>query len=183
VSVSQNFFQLFGLAEQFDIDLNQLSSTYRNIQRNTHPDRHAHASRRDQLLSMQYTANVNEAYETLSSPLKRASYLLKLKGVDLSEDNSTNMDPLFLMQQIELREELETARHAAAPESSLEQIGSKLREQLQDYETLFRQQMAEISPETSPELLDKAAEQVKKMQFIVKMQHEVERLEEELLDY
>ena len=67
------------------------------------------------------------------------------------------MDPAFLMQQIELREELETARHSTDPESALEKIGEFLREQLQDYETLFRQQLAEISPET----LDKAAEQVK----------------------
>ncbi len=179
MSVSQNYFQLFGLAEQFDIDLDQLSKTYRNIQRSTHPDRHAHASKRDQLMSMQYTANINEAYQTLSSPLKRASYLLKIKGVDLSEDNSTNMDPEFLMEQIELREELDQARHASDPEAALEKVGSKLIEQLNSYQALFRQQMDKLPPET----LDKAVEQVKKMQFVVKMQHEVERLEEELLDY
>lgn len=179
MSVSQNYFQLFGLAEQFDIDLSLLSNAYRNIQRSTHPDRHAHASKRDQLLSMQYTATVNEAYQTLVSPLKRASYLLKLRGIDLAEDNSTNMDPEFLMQQIELREELEQARHEPDTEVALAKIAHKLREKLVSYQMLFKQQIDNASQKT----LENAVEQVKKMQFVVKMQQEVERLEEELLDY
>lgn len=179
MSVSQNYFQLFGLAEQFDLDLNQLASTYREIQRNTHPDRHAHESRRDQLLSMQYTATVNDAYETLKSPLKRAVYLLKLKDIDLAEDSSTHMDPEFLMQQIELREKLEAAHHAADPEAELDNISAELDGQLSLYQERFKSALFDAPQES----LDQAVEQVKKMQFIVKMQHEVERLEEELLDY
>lgn len=179
MAVSQNYFQLFGLEEQYDLDLKRLADAYREIQRNTHPDRHAHGSRRDQLLSMQYTATVNDAYETLKSPLKRAMYLLKLSGIDLADDSSTHMDSEFLMQQIELREKLEAAQHAKDPESELEQIAEELEIQLSSYQEQFKMNLFDSSQSS----LDKAAEQVKKMQFVVKMQHEVERLEEQLLDY
>ncbi len=179
MTVSQNYFQLFGFEQHFDIDLDLLAKTYREIQRTTHPDRHAHASRRDQLLSMQYAANVNDAYATLKCPLKRATYLLKLNGVDLADDNSTNMDPEFLMQQIELREQLEVAQHAEDPEAELENVSSHLDQQMNVFQDEFRQSIAGGAEDS----LEKAAEMVKKMQFIVKMQHEVERLEEELLDY
>lgn len=179
MSVTQNYFQLFGLTEQFDIDLAQLSSAYRDIQRNTHPDKFAHASQRDQLLSMQYTANVNDAYEILTSPLKRATYILKLRGVDLAEDHSTDMDPEFLMQQIEMREELEAAQHAECPDMALLKVEGELGKQLHRYEAEFKKQLDGGNPDS----LNKAAETVKKMQFIVKMQHEVERLEDQLLDY
>ncbi len=179
MTAPQNYFQLFGLNQQFDIDLASLASAYRNIQRTTHPDRHAHSSKRDQLLSMQYTANINDAYETLTCPLKRATYLLKLNGIDLAEDNSTNMDPEFLMQQIELREKLEVAQHANDPETELDKISSHLHEQMLSFQDKFRTMLGDDKGSS----LEKAVEIVKKMQFVAKMQHEVERLEEELPDY
>jgi len=179
VTTSQNYFQLFGVKQAFDLDLKQLADAYRKIQRSTHPDRHTQGSKRDQLLSMQYAATVNEAYETLKSPLKRAIYLLQLRGIDLTGDNSTAMDEAFLMQQIELREKLEAVQHAQAPEQELEQMAEALQAQLEGYQEQFKKSLSEASPAA----LEHAAEQVKKMQFIVKMQQEVERLEEQWLDY
>lgn len=177
--VSQNYFELFGLPEQFDLDADKLAETYRNLQRNTHPDRHAHESKRDQLLSVQYAATINQAYDTLRSPLKRGTYLLKLQGIDLAEDHSTKMDPQFLMQQIELREQLAEAKHAADPEQELAKIAATLEAQLDGYQVVFKQAFARADQAS----LQEAAEQVKMARFLVKMQQEVERLEEELLDY
>jgi len=63
---------------------------------------------------MQMAAQVNEAYRTLKNPVRRASYLLGLNGVDPSFETNTAMPPEFLMEQMDLREKLEEAQDATA---------------------------------------------------------------------
>ena len=53
---------------------------------------------------------VNKAYKTLSTPLERGEYLLKLNGVQLPEDNST-LDKEFLMEMMEKNEEVRSLKY------------------------------------------------------------------------
>ena len=108
----KNHFELFGLAPAYALDLVQLDRAYRDIQANIHPDRFAHAGDAERRASMQMTTQVNDAYRTLKSPLQRARYLLELNGVDAGLETNTAMPPEFLMEQMELRENLEDARDA-----------------------------------------------------------------------
>ena len=73
-----NYFQLFGLETQFTIDLAKLSTLYQTLQKKVHPDRFANASSQDQLLAVKKSTLINDAYQTLKNPLKRAQYLLCL---------------------------------------------------------------------------------------------------------
>lgn len=179
MTFSSNYFQLFGLPECFNIDLLQLSENYRSIQRRTHPDRFANASRHEQLLSARYAADINDAYQTLREPVKRAAYLLTLKGVLWGEEQSRLVDPEFLMQQIGLREELGKIRNAADPEPALDQMNAELALLMEELAGQFVVQLK--SSEGGGE--QKAVETVNKMQFIAKIQHETQMLEEDLLDY
>ena len=106
----KNHFELFGLAPAFALDLAHLDRAYRDIQAEVHPDRFAHAGDAERRASMQMTTQVNEAYRTLKSPVRRAKYLLELNGVDVGFETNTAMPPEFLMEQMELREKLEEAR-------------------------------------------------------------------------
>ena len=106
----KNHFELFGLAPAFALDLEHLDRAYRDIQAEVHPDRFAHAGDAERRASMQMTTQVNEAYRTLKSPVRRAKYLLELNGVDVGFETNTAMPPEFLMEQMELREKLEEAR-------------------------------------------------------------------------
>jgi molecular chaperone HscB len=74
-----------------------------------HPDRFAAASQAEQRVSMQLATRVNEAYQTLKSPVRRAGYLLHLKGVDPEFETNTAMPQEFLMAQMERREALQEA--------------------------------------------------------------------------
>lgn len=177
MSLTENYFQLFDLSERYELDENLLRATYRELQRKTHPDKFAGASQQEQLLAVQYAATINDAYDVLTSPLKRAIYMLKLKGVELDVQQSASMDPAFLMQQMELREELEQAPQAADPEAALEAVSEHLEREL---EVLQRDFVAQINAQESG--LAEAADSVNKMQFLVKVQTEVEHLEHELLD-
>jgi molecular chaperone HscB len=100
----QNHFRLFGLPQSFEIDSGQLDLHYRALQAQVHPDKSAHLSETEQRLAMQHSTQVNEAYQTLRNPLKRARYLLSLHGVDTQEETNTAMPVDFLMEQMEWRE-------------------------------------------------------------------------------
>jgi molecular chaperone HscB len=110
----KNHFELFGLAPAYALDLEHLDRVYRDIQSRVHPDRFAHAGDAERRASMQTTTQVNEAYRTLKSPVRRASYLLGLNGIDTGFETNTAMPPEFLMDQMELREKLEETRDADA---------------------------------------------------------------------
>jgi molecular chaperone HscB len=106
--VSINFFTLLQLPEAFDIDLETLHQNYQSIQKNIHPDRFATFDDEAKLESIKKTAQVNDAYQTLKSPIRRAEYLLQLKGINIHDEKYTAVPQDFLMQQMEWREELET---------------------------------------------------------------------------
>jgi molecular chaperone HscB len=86
-----------------------LETAYRDIQSRVHPDRFAHAGDAERRASLQWTTRVNEAFQTLKNPVSRAKHLLELHGVDVAFETNTQMPTDFLLQQLELREELEGA--------------------------------------------------------------------------
>src|SRR5258708_26641554 len=103
----QNHFELFGLPARFAVDAAALEARYHELQREVHPDRFAAASEAERRVSMQLATRVNEAYQTLKSPLRRAVYILQLRGVDPKFETNTAMPPEFLMEQISWRERIE----------------------------------------------------------------------------
>jgi molecular chaperone HscB len=106
-SVTQNYFELFGVEAKFDIELNALENNYRQIQAQTHPDRFVTAAASEKLRSMQQATLANEAYQTLKNSANRAKYLLELQGITAISETNTAMPTEFLMQQMEWREVLE----------------------------------------------------------------------------
>lgn len=106
--MNQNFFDLLQLPKAFVIDLKKLDQNYQSIQKEIHPDRFASLGDDTKLESIKKTAQVNDAYQTLKSPIRRAEYLLQLHGVNIHDEKYTAVPQDFLMQQMEWREELET---------------------------------------------------------------------------
>ena len=170
----QNYFEIFGFPELYDLDLAELSNRFRKLQSAIHPDKFANASDAERMLSVQKSALINEAYLALRNPLERARYMLKLRGLDLSNDTSTSMAPEFLMQQMELREELEQVRQCDDPWSCLDKISDKI-SQILDEE---KQAVSDIFSDKQSDL-EKIADYVRRMQFLCKLRQEVEALEEE----
>ncbi|CAJ0818537.1 Fe-S protein assembly co-chaperone HscB [Ralstonia flaminis] len=112
MNVSDTHFSLFGLPEDFEVNEDALNAAYRTVQSQAHPDRYAHAGDAERRVAMQWATRANEAYQTLRDPLKRATYLLHLKGIDVQAENNTAMPPAFLLQQMEWRESLGDAKAA-----------------------------------------------------------------------
>ena len=108
--MTQNYFELFGLAPSFNIDLATFETNFRKIQSASHPDRFVASTASEKLSSMQLATLANEAYQTLKSPANRAQYLLELQGITAISETNTAMPTDFLMQQLEWREALEDAK-------------------------------------------------------------------------
>ena len=108
--LNADFFTLLGLPKQFGLNQAALDSRFRELQREVHPDRFAAADDAARRASMMVATQINEAYQTLRSPLKRATYLLNLAGLDVGAESNTAMSPEFLMRQMVWREQLDDAR-------------------------------------------------------------------------
>jgi molecular chaperone HscB len=106
----QNHFELFQLAQRFEIDAAALDTAYREVQGRVHPDRFASAPDAERRVAMQWATRANEAYQVLRNPFKRAAYLCELNGVDLEVESNTAMPRDFLMLQMEWREQLQHAQ-------------------------------------------------------------------------
>jgi molecular chaperone HscB len=107
-------FQLFGLMPTFDVDTADLRRRYLQLSRDAHPDHRGHES--DSSVSLQVSAQLNEAHRVLSDPLLRAEYLLELFGGPSSAQDKS-VTPDVLNETFMLREAITEARaggdHAA----------------------------------------------------------------------
>lgn len=165
-----NHFELFGLPIQFELDGSLLSSQFRELQRQFHPDKYATASERDRLLAVQKAAQINDAYQILKEPIARVEYILMLNGSDIRGEQKTLQDPMFLMEQMELREELE----AISSEDALFDFDNRV-------EKMYKQQLSAVQKELEQALWNDATDRVRKLKFIAKLKNEIERVEEQLL--
>lgn len=163
IDFSKNYFALFNLEPQFQIDLAQLEQAYRALQAQVHPDKFSSGSDAERRLSMQCSTHVNEAYQTLKTPLNRARYLLSLHGIDTQEETNTAMPAQFLMEQMEWREAISAANQLPA----LDQLSSKLRKAMQALLAEVGQRIDEQHDYTG------AAETVRKLRFFDKLREEI----------
>ena len=173
MDISKNYFEFIGLPISFHIDQSALADRARELQKTLHPDRYAHLSEQEQRVAVQYMAYLNEGIATLKAPLSRAQYLLLLNDVDTISEGSTQIDPMFLIQQMEMREKLEDAGDADDPFEVLEELSAEVEQLLKQ----FRDQFAGLYGQND---FDAAATVVRKMQFLEKLILEVERLEDKL---
>lgn len=105
-----NYFAAFDLAPGFALDSKALAARFRDLQSSTHPDRFASASDAEKRAAMEKATEVNQAYQTLLDPVRRAMYLLWLKNVNGMDEKDTKMPHDFLVEQIEWREAIADAK-------------------------------------------------------------------------
>ncbi len=86
-----------------------MDARWKDLQREAHPDKFAAQGAAAQRIAMQWSVRINEAYQRLKDPVKRAAYLCELHGTPINAETNTAMPAAFLMQQMELREALDDA--------------------------------------------------------------------------
>jgi molecular chaperone HscB len=139
VNLQSDDFELFGLARCFAQDRAILDARWKDLQRQAHPDKFTAQGAAAQRIAMQWSVRINEAYQRLKDPLKRAAYLSELNGVAVNAENNTAMPAAFLMQQMQWREELDDAKTSQDLEKISLKIKQAVREVLQKIEHLLDQ--------------------------------------------
>ncbi|MDA7835247.1 Fe-S protein assembly co-chaperone HscB [Methylophilaceae bacterium] len=158
--MTQNYFELFNLPEKFQIDSVRLQENYRSIQKEIHPDRFATSTENEKVQSMIKSTQVNDAYQTLKSPTKRAKYILSLhRSVE-----KITLPPDFLMQQMEWEEHLEDIEKKI---KELDQFKLTINKKYEEYSLMLSTQI------DNDQNWNEAAITIDKLYFVEKLLHKI----------
>lgn len=100
-----NYFELFELPISLQVDKNILPKKYFELQKKYHPDFFSQASEDEQNEVLEKSSDINKAFKTFQNKDATIKYVLQLKGL-LEEEEKYQLPPAFLMEVMELNEEL-----------------------------------------------------------------------------
>ena len=171
-----NPFALFDLPVAFQVDSALLNERYLALQKSLHPDNFSAASAQEQRLAIQKSAEINDALRILKDPITRADSIIALNtGETENPEEKSNNDIDFLMQQMEWRETLENIENRKDTD--------ELTAFTQEINQIRHAILSELSTALDEQQWDIARAITDKLRFIKKLQAEIERVEETLLDF
>lgn len=171
-----NPFALFDLPVAFQVDSALLNERYLALQKSLHPDNFSAASAQEQRLAIQKSAEINDALRILKDPIARADSIIALNtGEQENPEEKSNKDIGFLMQQMEWRETLENIENRKDTD--------ELTAFAQEINQIRHAILSELSTALGEQRWDIARAMTDKLRFIKKLQTEIERVEETLLDF
>lgn len=170
MNLQSDDFELMGLPQQFALDRAILDERWKELQKQAHPDKFAGEGGVAKRVAMQWSVRINEAYQRLKNPLKRAAYLCELYGVPVQAEDNTAMPAAFLMQQMEWREALDDASGESDVDELALEVSSVKREMLQKCERLLH----------SAEGAREAVQTVRSLMFVERFMQDIERRREQL---
>jgi molecular chaperone HscB len=138
-----NYFAMFGLPPQLNLDVPALEKQFYRYSRKLHPDVHARAPQQQQEWSLAQASLLNDAYRTLKNPIDRTKYLLRLEGVQFEEDrgpNPSKVPPDLLEEVFELNMQLEELRQ----NQKMGEDDPQLRRDLEAAKTQFAAQLTTL---------------------------------------
>ena len=171
-----NPFALFDLPVAFQVDSALLNERYLALQKSLHPDNFSATSAQEQRLAIQKSAEINDALRILKDPITRADSIIAINtGEAENPEEKSNNDIDFLMQQMEWRETLENIENRKDTD--------ELTAFTQEINQIRHAILSELSTALDAQQWDIARAITDKLRFIKKLQAEIERVEETLLDF
>ena len=174
--VKKNYFQLFDLSDSYGLDLDKLTAEYHKLQLEYHPDKQSRKPEEERLAAQLAASYINDAYETLKSPLKRAAYVLKIKGKDVEIVNQTDLSMEVLVEQMELRESLDELPKDETALAELDDLKSTVQKKIKNKQLKFGDWIKSDD-------LSSAKKTFHELQFLFKLLSEIEEGEELRLGY
>ena len=165
MNIASTDFELFDTPPRFTQDRAALDARWRALQGEVHPDRFAAEGAAAQRVAMQWAVRVNEAYQRLKDPVKRAAYLCELNGAPIEAENNTAMPTAFLMQQMAWREALDEARSIDDVDALVQQVTDHRRAALTQLEATLDRDHDYAA----------AAQQVRALMFVERFAHDIDQ--------
>jgi len=157
--LTQNFFEIFQLPIQFNINEKKLDENYRLILKSIHPDRFVNATDTEKTQSLLKSTQINDAYKVLKNPIERIEYLLKINNIS----PNVTLDNNFLMQQMEMEEKLEG-------QSNIEQLSKFLNEITKNLNEKFQQVKRQLDDERNYAAV---VSELAKIKFLAKLNQKI----------
>ena len=173
---NKNYFQLFDLPESYDLDTDRLTAEYHKLQLDYHPDKHSSGSEKEKMSAQVAASYINDAYETLNSPLKRAAYILTIKGKDIEKFDQSDLSMEVLVEQMELRESLGDLPDDETALQGLEELKNTAQGKIQKKQLKFEKEIESGD-------FSAAKQTFHELQFFFKLLAEIEESEEHRLGY
>lgn len=104
-----NYFQLFNIPVTLSPDKQLLKQKFYELSRKYHPDFFTQETQSEQAEALEQSSMVNKAYKTLLNKDETIKYVLMQKGL-LEEEEKYQLPPDFLMEVMELNEQLQDAQ-------------------------------------------------------------------------
>ena len=164
------------MPETYDLDVDRLTAQYHMLQLNYHPDKYSVASEKEKMSAQASSSYINDAYETLHSPLKRAAYVLAIKGTDTEKVDQSELSMEVLVEQMELRESLSDLPKDETALQALEELKSSVQGKVNVKQVKF-------AKEIENDELSAAKKTFHELQFFFKLLAEIEEGEELRLGY
>jgi molecular chaperone HscB len=137
MNLNDTDFKLFDVPATFAQDRAALDARWKQLQREAHPDRFAAQGAAAQRVAMQWSVRINEAYQRLKDPIRRATYLCGLNGAPIEAENNTAMPADFLMQQMHWRESLDEVHDEAGADVLRDEVDASRAEALSSLDQLI----------------------------------------------
>jgi molecular chaperone HscB len=175
-TINKNYFQLFSIPEIYQLDIGLLGENYRGMQVEMHPDRFVNAPEEEKMRSVQRSSALNQAYDTLKDPLKRAGYMLELQGLNVEQVSQHDLGIDLLMEQMNLRESLDKLPKNESALNALNRLKKEVLEKLNSREESFSNMFMDSELATAKKIFHE-------MQFLQKLLIEINQGEEQRLGY
>jgi molecular chaperone HscB len=104
-----NYFELYEMPISLLPDQQQVKQKFYELSRKYHPDFYTRENDNEQAEALEMSSQVNRAFKVFSNKDETIKYVLQLKGL-LEEEEKFNLPPDFLMEMMELNEQLMDAK-------------------------------------------------------------------------
>lgn len=132
-----NFFELFEIPVQLQVDMAGLRKRFFELSKKHHPDYFINESDELQNDALEKSALLNKAFKTFQKKELTIKYVLQLKEL-LEEEEKYQLPPVFLMEMMELNEELmdqqieETDTAAESMKKRIDQLQNEIYEPVKE---------------------------------------------------
>jgi molecular chaperone HscB len=134
-----NYFELFEIPIQLQVDQQALKSKFMQLSRQHHPDFFTHDTPEAQEEALQKSALLNKAWKVFQQPEELIAYVLELKGL-LAENEKYQLDADFLMEMMDINEAITELDEGQLPtiKRRIDQLQEEIYTPVQDIITRYQ---------------------------------------------
>lgn len=137
-----NYFELFDIDINIDINLDDLEKKYITLQNKFHPDNFTRSTNLEKSMAIQISTHINDGYKILKDLVSRVDYILHINEFKV-DDSITFKNSEFLSNQIVLSERIESSNS-----DQINEIKKELKNKIKEITNTLKNDFAKMDFES-----------------------------------